>query len=104
MSPDIAHNPAYAAGYLFDKMKPRMAMVTHVGFDDYSNTELQAEIRNLYKGPFHLGAPDIVVVNLTKDKVWVRDGAAPRYPSMAPPKFDIEAMGGLVFPAPVNLE
>ena len=42
----------------------------------------------------------MIVVNLTRDKVWVRDGVVPRYPSMAPPRFDIEAMGGLVIPAP----
>ena len=97
---DLAHNPGYAAGYLFNKLMPRMAMTTHVEFDVYSNTELQAEIRNLWKGPFHLGAPDMVVVNLTRDKVWVREGVVPRYPSMSPPKFDIAAMGGLVIPAP----
>ena len=99
---DMAHDPGYAAGYLFNKLKPRMAMTTHMGWDDYSNVELQAEIRNLYKGPFHFGAPDMVVVNLTRDKVWVRDGVIPRFPSMAPPKFDIEAMGGLIVPAPRN--
>jgi ribonuclease Z len=32
--------------------------------------------------------------------VWVRDGIVPDFPSMAPPKFDIAAMGGLVIPAP----
>jgi len=97
---DMAHNPAYAAGYLFDKVKPRMAMVTHFSYDDYANSELQAEIRNLYKGPFHFGAPDMIVVNMTRDKVWVREGVVPKYPAISPPKFDIEAMGGLVIPAP----
>lgn len=97
---DQAHNPGYAAGYLFDKLKPRMAMTTHMGYDGYSNPELLAEIRNRYNGPFHFGAPDMVVVNLTRDKVWVRDGVVAAFPSMAPPKFDIAAMGGLVIPAP----
>ena len=97
---DSAHNPGYAAGYLFDKLRPRMAMTTHMSFDAYSNAELLAEIRNKYSGPFHFGAPDMVVVNLTKDKVWVRDGIVPDFPSMSPPKFDVAAMGGLVIPAP----
>ncbi len=35
----------------------------------------------------------MVVVNLTRDKVWVRDGVVPDYPSQAAPKFDIAAMG-----------
>ena len=99
---DMAHNPGYAAGYLFNKVKPRMAMTTHMGYDTYSNPELLAEIRHHYKGPFHFGAPDMIVVNLTRDKVWVRDGVVPDFPSQAPPKFDIAAMGGLVIPAPRN--
>ena len=100
---DMAHNSGYAAGYLYNKIKPRMAMTTHMGYDAYSNPELLAEIRYHYKGPFHFGAPDMVVVNLTQDKVWVRDGVIPDFPSQAPPKFDIAAMGGLVIPAPRNL-
>ena len=99
---DSAHNPGYAAGYLYNQVKPRMAMTTHMGYDAYSNPELLAEIRYHYKGPFHFGAPDMVVVNLTRDKVWVRDGVIPDFPSQSPPKFDIAAMGGLVMPAPRN--
>jgi len=99
---DFAHNPAYAVGCLFNELKPRMAMTTHISYDEYSNTELQAEIRNLYKGPFHFGAPDLVVVNLTRDKVWVREGVVPRFPSMSRPKFDVAALGGLIIPAPKN--
>ena len=99
---DSAHNPGYAAGYLYDKVKPRLAMTTHMSYDGYSNPELLAEIRYHYKGPFHFGAPDMVVVNLTRDKVWVRDGVVPDYPSIAAPKFDIAAMGGMVIPAPRN--
>ncbi len=100
---DAAHNPGYAAGYLFNKVKPRMAMTTHMGYDDYSNAELLSEIRYHYKdGPFHFGAPDMVVVNLTRDKVWVRQGVVAEYPSVSPPKFDIAGMGGLAIPAPRN--
>ena len=55
---DAAHNPGYAAGYLFNKVKPRMAMTTHMGYDDYSNAELLSEIRYHYKdGPFILARP-----------------------------------------------
>jgi ribonuclease BN (tRNA processing enzyme) len=100
---DVAHNPGYAAGYVFEQLKPRMAMVTHTSYDSYSNSELLSEIRYHYKGPFHMGAPDMVVVNLTKDKVWVREGVIPDFPSQSPPKFDVAAMGGLVLPAPRNL-
>lgn len=100
---DMAHNPGYAAGYLFNKVKPRMAMTTHMGYDEYSNLELLSEIRYHYKdGPFQFGAPDMVVVNLTRDKVWVRQGVVAHFPNMSPPKFDIGGMGGLVIPAPRN--
>lgn len=99
---DMAHNPGYAAGYLYEKIKPRMAMTTHMSYDLYSNPELLSQIRYHYKGPFHFGAPDMVVVNLTRDKVWVRDGVVADFPSSSPPKFDIAAMGGLVIPAPRN--
>lgn len=73
------------AGYLYDQVKPRMAMGTHASYDDYVIPEIIAEVREHWKGPFHLGAPDMIVVNMTKDKVWVRDGVVPEYPNMAPP-------------------
>src|SRR4029453_13400469 len=45
---DSAHNSGYAAGYLYNKVKPRMAMTTHMSYDTYSNPELLSEIR--YQG------------------------------------------------------
>ena len=99
---DMAHNPAYAAGYLYNQVKPRLAMGTHVSFDGYSAAEIVAEVREHWKGPCHFGAPDMVVVNMTKDKMWVRDGVVPQYPNMAPPQFDVATPGGLLVPAPVN--
>lgn len=94
------HNPAYAAGYLYNQVKPRLAMGTHVSFDEYVIPELIAEVRTHWKGPFQLGAPDMVVVNMTKDKIWVRDGVVPDYPNAAPPQFDMSKTGGLIMPAP----
>jgi ribonuclease Z len=95
---DTSHNPGYAAGYLFNQLKPRLAMTTHMSYDGYSNTELIAQIRQHWKGPFHFGAPDMVVVNMTADKIWVRDGVLPEYPNISPPKFDLEATGGMLVP------
>ena len=93
---------AYAAGYLYNQVKPRMAMATHVSYDDYMIPELVAEVRTHWSGPFAFGAPDMVVVNMTKDKIWTRDGVVPRFPNMAPPQFDMAASGGLVVPAPLS--
>jgi ribonuclease Z len=99
---DTHHNPAYAAGYLFNKVKPRLAMTTHMPFDPYINEETVAEVREHWKGPFHFGAPDMIVVNVTKDKIWVRDGVIPDYPNLTPPQahVSIEQYGGLVVPVP----
>ncbi len=94
------HNPAYAAGYLYNAVKPRLAMATHVSYDGYALPETIAEVREHWKGPFQFGAPDMVVVNLTKDKVWVREGVVPKFPNMASPKFDVSAAGGLLIPVP----
>jgi hypothetical protein len=37
-------------------------------------TDLNAEMREHWKGPFRFGAPNMIVVHMTKDTVWVRDG------------------------------
>ena len=34
----------------------------------------------------------MVVVNMTKDKIWVRDGVVPDYPNTAPPQFDMSKL------------
>ena len=98
---DTAHNPAYAAGYLYNQVKPRLAMATHFSYDDYVIPELVAEVRTHWKGPFAFGAPDMVVVNMTKDRVWMREGVVAKFPNVATPQFDM-APGGLVVPAPLH--
>ncbi len=75
-------------------------MTTHMSFDAYSNPELLAQIRHYWKGPFHFGAPDMIVVNMTRDKVWIRDGVLPEYSNVATPVFDTEETGGLLIPPP----
>lgn len=73
---DTHHTPGFAAGYLMNQVKPRLGMVTHMSFDAHQNEETVAEIRHHWKGPFRFGAPDGVVVNVTKDKIWVREGSS----------------------------
>ncbi|RLA50211.1 MAG: MBL fold metallo-hydrolase [Gammaproteobacteria bacterium] len=96
---DTHHTPAYAAGYLANQIKPRMFMTTHMAFDPYQNEESVAEVREHWKGPFHFGAPDGIVVNMTKDKVWVREGILPEFPNNRSPQFDF-SNGQLVVPLP----
>lgn len=99
---DTHHTPSYAAGYVFDKVQPRIAMTTHMPYDPYINAETIAEIREHWKGPFHFGAPDMVVVNVTKESIWVRDGVIPDYPNVRAPNADasIQKYGGLIVPTP----
>ena len=44
----------------------------------------------------------MIVVNVVKDKIWVRDGIIPDYPNITPPQAhkSIEKHGGLVVPLP----
>ena len=99
---DTHHNPAYAAGYLANKVKPRLLMTTHMPFDAYLNPETIAEVREHWEGPFHPGAPDLVVVNVTKEQLWVREGIVSEYPNVTPPQAhaSIAQYGGLVVPVP----
>jgi len=96
---DTHHTPAYAAGYLASKIKPRLFMTTHMPFDPYINEETVAEVREHWKGPFHFGAPDGIVVNVTKDDIWVREGILPDYPNSRAPQQDFTD-GQLVIPYP----
>ncbi len=100
---DTHHNPAYAAGYLYNKVKPRYALATHTENDEYYNQEAVAQVRYHWKGPFNFGF-DGTVVNLTKDRVWVREGILPDFPNNTPPQAhgQIARNGGLVVPVPRN--
>jgi ribonuclease Z len=96
---DTSHTPAYAAGYMASLIEPRLLMTTHMAFDPYQNDETVVEIRENWKGPFHLGAPDGIVVNVTKDDIWVREGVLPDYPNNRSPQQDF-SNGHFVIPAP----
>lgn len=98
---DTHHNPAYAAGYLYNIVKPRLALSTHMPNDFYVNAETIAEVRVHWKGPYHFGF-DGTVVNVTKDKVWVREGILPRFPNQTAPQQyrSVEKYNGLVVPMP----
>ena len=91
--------PAYASGYLANQMKPRLFMTTHMSYDPYVAEETVAEVREHWKGPFHFGAPDGIVVNVTKDQIWVREGALPDFPNSKAPQQDF-GNGQLIIPMP----
>ena len=89
---DAAHTPHYAAGYMMNKIQPRIAMLTHLDYAHEQIPEILAGIRYHYKGLFQFGAPDGIVVNVTKDAVWTReaalsDAATPARPSKDDAKY-----------------
>jgi ribonuclease Z len=98
---DTHHTPGYAAGYLANEVQPRLFMTTHMPFDPYVNEESVAEVREHWDGPFHFGAPDGIVVNVTKEQIWVREGVLPDYPNSRAPQFDF-TNGQLVVPHPTT--
>jgi len=96
---DTHHTPSYAAGYVANLVQPRLFMNTHMSYDPYQIEETVAEIRQFWKGPYHFGAPDGIVVNVTEDSIWVREGVLPDYPNSRSPQFDF-TNGQLVVPKP----
>ena len=96
---DTHHTPAYASGYLANEIQPRLLMTTHMSFDPYSIEETVAEVREHWSGPYHFGAPDGIVANVTKDMIWVRQGVLPDFPNSKAPQFDF-TNGQLVVPHP----
>jgi ribonuclease Z len=74
---DTHHTPHYAAGYMFDQIQPRLAMVTHIEYEQDLVNEVTAGVREHWDGLFAFGAPDVVVVNVTKDAIWIREAALP---------------------------
>jgi len=99
---DQAHSPHYAVGYMFNKVQPRLAMVTHTSYDEELIPEITAGIRAHYSGFFQFGAPDVVVVNVTKTAIWTRKAAIPDCGAMARPSTaDAVELFGLT---PANLK
>jgi ribonuclease Z len=99
---DTAHTVHYADGYLFNQIQPRLAMLTHMAYDEALIPEILAGIRLHYNGFFQFGAPDVVVVNVQKDAIWTRMAALSDAPNPArPSKEDAKYLFDL---SPTHLE
>ncbi|WP_394150110.1 guanitoxin biosynthesis MBL fold metallo-hydrolase GntH [Vibrio maritimus] len=96
---DTHHTSGYAAGWLANQVQPRLFMTTHMEFDPYYNNETVAQVREHWKGPYHFGAPDMIVANITPQKAWVREGIIPDFPNNRAPQFNLN--DGEVFRVPV---
>jgi ribonuclease Z len=75
---DIHHTTHYGFGYLANLVQPRLALATHLSFDRELLNEMSAGVRMFYKGFFAYGV-DNVVVNVTKDRMWIREAAVNDY-------------------------
>jgi ribonuclease Z len=74
---DLVHTDHYATGYVINQVQPRLGMVTHMAYDHEMINEAIAGVRVHWKGLFVLGAPDGVVINVTKDAIWARAAVLP---------------------------
>ncbi len=105
---DAGHTTHYAAGYLIKEVNPRLAMATHLAYDETIVPELVAGVRAHWDGLFQFGAPDVVVVNVTKDAIFTRKAALPEsgFPAQLTTSQAIENFGigitnpDIVFPTP----
>jgi ribonuclease BN (tRNA processing enzyme) len=79
------HTVHYAAGYLFNQVQPRLAMATHMQYEEEMIPETLAGIRVHWDGLFQFGAPDGIVVNVTKDAIWTRKAVIPEFGNFASP-------------------
>jgi ribonuclease BN (tRNA processing enzyme) len=82
---DAAHTVHYATGYMFKQVQPRLAMATHLAYDEELVPEMVAGVRTHWDGLFQFGAPDGVVVNVTKKAIWTRRAALPESTNFARP-------------------
>ena len=82
---DVAHTVHYATGYMFKQVQPRLAMATHLSYDEEQVPEMVAGVRTHWDGLFQFGAPDGVVVNVTKKAIWTRKAALPESTNFARP-------------------
>jgi ribonuclease Z len=82
---DVAHIVHYATGYMFKQVEPRLAMATHLSYDEEMVPEMVAGIRTHYDGLFQFGAPDGFIVNVTKKAIWTRKAALAESTNFARP-------------------
>lgn len=86
--PDVAkrivnssHTPPKALGKIFELTNPRMGVITHTLRNMDTIGPVQDLVRIHYKGPLVFGG-DLMVFNISKDKILQRMAIGPEYPWM----------------------
>jgi ribonuclease Z len=101
---DTYHTPYYAAGYLMNKINPRVGMICHYEANEELAAESIAQIRAHWKGLFLWGGPDVPVVNVTKNAIWQRYALRPTHASISPPDpREVAAATGKELPAEIPI-
>ncbi|MGI9516684.1 MAG: guanitoxin biosynthesis MBL fold metallo-hydrolase GntH [Pirellulaceae bacterium] len=85
---DTHHTPHYALGYMINEINPRIGMTTHLEYDEDLIAEVVAGVRTHWNGLFGFGAPDVQVVNVTKDAIWTRSAVLPELAGQNMPPLD----------------
>jgi ribonuclease Z len=60
-------------------------MATHIEYEQGTNNEVVAGVRAHYDGLFLFGAPDVQVLNVTQDAVWLREAVLPELGTVSRP-------------------
>jgi len=79
----VVHTSPAAAGKIFSKLQPRMAVGFHFLNDADIVPDIEREIRKTYQGPLAM-ARDLMVFNVTNDKITVRQAVMDEYVSPVP--------------------
>ncbi len=69
---DTHHTPHYAAGYMMQRINPRVGVVTHLDASLTTIPMMLEGVRVHWGGPLLVGS-DLTVINVTKDKIWARE-------------------------------
>ena len=72
LPPRVADDERFQGQLTFSIGTPLEEMQASGAWVPLSEAETVAEIREHWKGPFHFGAPDGIVVNVTKDQIRTR--------------------------------
>lgn len=64
----VSHTVPEAAGRVFDRVSPRLAVAYHLGNPDDRLDEIEEGVRSAYSGPFMM-AEDLVSIEITADSV-----------------------------------
>jgi len=78
------HTAPSAFGAVMSKVKPRMAVAWHFYNDFDTRYDVYEQIRSTYDGPLAMG-DDLLVFNITKDKMQVREAIVNHRTWPAPP-------------------